>query len=252
MHVEHHYWNSSHLGRDMALTVYGHWGQPVVVFPSSRGRYFDYEGMGMIGAIADFIDRGRVKLFCIDSVDADTWYDFAAAPSVRNARHNAYDRYVVDEVVPFVRSHCRQPDERIMTNGCSMGAFHAVNFFLRHPDRFAGCIALSGLYRLDRTEFGLTAENMVDVYFNSPIHYLAQMSDPWYLDRYRDSTIVVCTGQGAWEAEAVADTRSLAAIFQSRDIPAWVDFWGYDVNHDWPWWFRQMRYFLDRLYGSGG
>jgi esterase/lipase superfamily enzyme len=248
MQVEHHHWHSPHLGRDMALNVYGHWGQPVLVFPCSRGRFFDYEGMGMIAQIADFIDRGAVKLFCVDSVDADTWYDFDIPPAERNAGHDAYDRYIVDEVVPFVRHHCRQPDTRILTNGCSMGAYHAVNFFGRHPDVFAGCIALSGLYRLDRSEFGLGAENVPDVYFNSPVHYLSQLTDPWYLERYRDSAIIVCTGQGAWEAEAIADTRALEAIFQDKGIPAWMDFWGHDVNHDWPWWYRQMRHFLGHLF----
>src|SRR5690606_19825917 len=99
-------------------------------FPSSRGRYYDYEGMGMIEAISGFIDRGRIKLFTVDSVDADSWYRFDLDPAERNARHEAYDRYVVDEAVPFIREHCRQPTARIMTSGCSMGAYHAVNFFL--------------------------------------------------------------------------------------------------------------------------
>ena len=71
-------------------------------------------------------------------------------PAERNARHDRYDRYITAEVVPFIRSHCHDSRLRVMTNGCSMGAYHAVNFFLRHPDLFAGTIALSGLYRLDR------------------------------------------------------------------------------------------------------
>jgi esterase/lipase superfamily enzyme len=99
------------------------------------------------------------------------------SPADRNARHEAYDRYVVNEVIPFVRDHCNQPDVRVMANGCSMGAYHAVNFYLKHPDLFAGTIALSGLYRLDRAEFGMRADDLPAVYFNSPLSYLSGLSD---------------------------------------------------------------------------
>jgi esterase/lipase superfamily enzyme len=205
--------------------------------------------MGMIAALAGFIDAGKIKLFCVDSVDAESWYNFGVCPADRNARHEAYDRYIVEEVIPFIRHHGRAPGERVMASGCSMGAYHAVNFFLKHPDTFEGTIALSGLYRLDRPEFQLSASEMADVYFNSPLSYLPGMTDPWYLDLYRRSRIIVCVGQGAWEHEAIEDTRYLDHLFRQKSIPAWVDYWGHDVNHDWPWWYRQMNYFLGRLYG---
>ena len=136
-----------------------------------------------------------------------------------------------------------------MTNGCSMGALHAVNFFFKHPDLFQGTIACSGLYRLDRPEFGLGSDDMPAVYFNSPLSYLSGLDDPWYLDQYRQRTIVVSAGQGAWDEEALEDTRHLEAICRAKSIPAWIDIWGRDVNHDWPWWFKQMNYFLGTLYG---
>ena len=248
MQIEEHQWFSPNLHRSMALKVYGHWGVPILVFPCSLGRYYDYEGMGMIDAITEFIDAGKIKLYCIDSVDAESWYHFSVSPAERNARHEAYDSYIAREVIPFIRNHCSQPDIRVMANGCSMGAYHAVNTFLKHPDLFAGTIALSGLYRLDRTEFGLNAADIPTVYFNSPLHYLAKLDNPWLLDWYRRSEIVVCAGQGAWETEALEDTRQLADLFRDKRIPAWVDIWGEDVNHDWPWWHRQMNYFLDYLY----
>jgi len=251
MHIEEHCWWSEHLKRDMALKIYGHWGQPTVVFPCSRGRYFDYEGMGMIDAIAGFINAGRIKLFCVDSVDETSWYNFAVSPHERNARHEAYDRYIVEEVIPFIRHHCRSPHARVMANGCSMGAYHAVNFFLKHPDVFDGTIALSGLYRLDRPEFQVSAVELSDVYYNSPLSYLPGMNEPWYLDWYRRSRVVVCVGQGAWEDAAIEDTRRLDFLFREKSIPARIDYWGHDVNHDWPWWYRQMNYFLEsRLSGN--
>ncbi len=249
MYSEEHHWYSQNLGWDMALKVYGHWGQPFIVFPCSRGRYFDYETMGMIEAIAPFIDGGQIKLFCVDSIDEYSWYDFGASPTQRNERHNLYDHYITQEVVPFVRNHCNADNTlRVMANGCSMGAYHAVNFFLRHPDCFAGTIALSGLYRLDRQEFGNGSEDIPAIYYNSPVSYLQELTDSWYLECYRNSTIVICVGQGAWEEEAVEDTLALDHIFRDKGVDAWIDYWGEDVNHDWPWWYKQMNYFLGRLY----
>jgi esterase/lipase superfamily enzyme len=247
MQIEEHRWHSPHLGREMALKAYGHWGRPLIVFPCSRGRYFDYEGMGMIDAIAGFIDDGKVKLFCVDSIDAESWYDFDVAPDERNRRHEAYDHYITAEVVPFIRDHCGDPGITVLTNGCSMGGYHAVNFFLKHPDLFGGTIALSGLYRLDRVEFGLQGHDLAAVYFNSPLAYLPGINDPITIERYRCSEIVICAGQGAWDEEALADTRELGRILEVKGIPAWIDIWGPDVNHDWPWWYRQMNYFLSAL-----
>jgi esterase/lipase superfamily enzyme len=249
MHSEEHAWHSPNLNRAMALKVYGHWGQPFIVFPSSRGRYYDFESMGMIDAIAGFINAGKVKLFCVDSVDAESWYNFSLSPAGRNARHEDYDRYIVTEAIPFIREHCRLPDARVMAAGCSMGAYHAVNFLLKHPDCFLGTMALSGLYRLDRAEFGLCPADMPAVYCNSPLNYLPGLDDPWYLEAYRRSRMVVCVGQGAWEHEALQDTRHLEALMRQKGLSAWIDFWGLDVNHDWPWWYKQMNYFLGHFYG---
>jgi esterase/lipase superfamily enzyme len=233
----------------MALKVYGHWGKPFIVFPCSRGRYYDFEHMGMIDAIAGFINAGKVKMYCVDSVDAESWYNFSLPPAGRNARHEDYDRYIVAEAIPFIRGHCRLPDERVMATGCSMGAYHAVNFFFKHPDIFQGTIALSGLYRLDRSEFGLCPADVPAVFYNSPLNYLLGLDDPWYLEAYRRSRMIVCVGQGAWENEALEDTRRLEALARQKGLAAWIDFWGTDVNHDWPWWYRQMNYFLGHFYG---
>jgi esterase/lipase superfamily enzyme len=87
------------------------------------------------------------------------------------------------------------------------------------------------------------------VYYNSPLSYLPGLVNGWYLDWYRRSRIIVCVGQGAWEHEAIEDTRGLDALLHEKSIPAWVDYWGFDVNHDWPWWYKQMNHFLNHLYG---
>jgi esterase/lipase superfamily enzyme len=243
MNVEYHRWWSRSLGQDMELKVYGHAGKPVVVFPCQGGRFFEYEDFGMVEACRSFVEGGAVTLVTVDGVDGQSWTNWGAHPADRARRHNDYDRYIVDEVAPFVRALRPQASGALAT-GCSMGAYHSANFFFRHPDVFDAVIALSGVYKL--TDF---VGDYVDdnVYFNSPLLNLPGLSDPWYLDRYRRSQIVVCVGQGAWEDQMLADTRALQGILAAKGIPAWIDFWGHDVNHDWPWWRRQMPYFLGKL-----
>jgi esterase/lipase superfamily enzyme len=148
----------------------------------------------------------------------------------------------MEEAVPFVRKASGR--ETAWVTGCSMGAFHAANFFFRHPDAFDGVIAISGLYQPRGFVGNFCDEN---VYFNTPLYYLPDLSDPWYLERYRRSKIVFAVGQGAWEDECLRDTRALQAILEAKGIPAWFDYWGHDVNHDWPWWRRMLPYFLERM-----
>lgn len=244
MQVEYHRWWSPSLGQDMELKVYGHYGKPVLVFPAQSGRFFDYENFGMVEAVRGSIDGGKVKLFTVDSVDAQSWANWDTHPADRARRHEDYDRYIVQEVAPLIRQNCGDYGGKFFTTGCSMGAYHAANFFFRHPDVFDGTIALSGLYQL-RMFVGDYMDDLV--YFNSPLSYLPNLNDPWYLDQYRQSEIIVCCGQGAWEDAMLEDTRRLGSILEAIGVPAWIDIWGSDVNHDWPWWRKMMPYFLDKL-----
>lgn len=243
MHTEYHKWWSPHLRQEMELKVYGQAGRPILVFPAQGGRFYEYEDFGMINAIAGSIAAGRAQVFTVDSVDLQSWANFGALPAERAQRHQEYDRYIVQEVVPLIRGYGYEGD-KALTTGVSMGAYHAGNFFFRHPDCFGGCIALSGLFRLDHFIGDYMDEN---VYFNTPLAYLRNLEDPAYIEQYRQSQIIVCVGQGAWEDEMRGDVAELRRILDSKGVPAWIDFWGPDVDHDWPWWRVQMPYFLSRL-----
>lgn len=244
MKTEYHKWYSDSLGHEMELKVYGYYGKPVVVFPAQAGRFYDFENFGMVDAIAAHIESGQVKLFCVDSIDAQSWVNWHAHPADRARRHQDYDRYITHEVAPFIRDHCGGDEQKFISTGASMGGYHAANFFFRHPDIFDTTIAISGVYRLNMFLGEYMDEN---VYFNSPIHYLPNLDDPWYLERYQRSKIIICCGQGAWEDEMLADTLALKHILEAKDIPHWVDIWGHDVNHDWPWWQRMLPHFLNHL-----
>ncbi len=242
MKIEHFSWYSPSLNKEMAFNVYGHAGRPIIVFPSSGGSYHEFEDFGMVEAVEQFIEEGRIKLYTVDSVDNESWMNSGIHPGDRANRHNAYDSYIIQEVVPFV--HETSGREDILVTGCSLGGYHAMNFYLRHPDAFNGVIALSGCYQLSYFVGDYCDEN---VYFNSPLLYLPNCNDGWFINRYREGQIIACCGQGAWEDEMIVDTGRLAEIFASKGIPAWCDFWGQDVNHDWNWWRVQLPYFLSHI-----
>lgn len=244
MQIEYHKWFSPILNQDMELKVYGYYGKPVLVFPSQQGHFYDFENWGMTNTLSGFIETGQIKLFTVDSIDGQSWANWSAHPADRAWRHQDYDRYIVEEVVHFIRDHCGGTRQKFMTTGVSMGAYHATNFFFRHPDIFDTVIALSGLYQLSMFIGSYTDDN---VYFNTPLAYLPNLEDPWYLDQYRESHIIVAVGQGAWEDEMLVDTIALRHILVQKNIPHWVDIWGHDVNHDWPWWHKMLPYFLSKL-----
>ena len=144
MRRERHSWYSHRLGRDMGVVVYGHWGPPMIAFPTSGGNEWEYERQGLVGAIAASIDAGRVKLFCVDINHRDSFANGGAHPRHRSWMQRQYDDYIQQEIVPFVRHHCQDGGISIWTMGASLGAYHAINTLLKHPDTFRRCLALSG------------------------------------------------------------------------------------------------------------
>jgi len=243
MHQERHSWHSSRLGKQMAVRVYGHYGLPLLVFPTSGGDENEYEGQSMIGALAHHIDGGRVKMFCVNSVNNESWYNKQAHPRHRSYVQAMYDAYMSSEVAPFVHDHCRSPGIGITTTGSSFGAYHAANTLLKHPDLFRRCLALSGVYDIRGFMDGDYDDNF---YFNNPVDYMASLSDPWYFHHLRQCDIRLVTGHGPYEDSG--PTYRLAEILGAKGIPHSVDDWGPDGGHDWPFWKRQINEYVGRLY----
>lgn len=242
MRVSYHREYSHHIGRDMEFEVYGESGTPLLIFPTQSGRFFDYKNNGMIETLRPFIESGRVRVFCVDGIDQEG-VDLAKIDQGHGAyRMECYYRYITEEFVPRIKEYT-QSDEGPITHGCSMGATHAANMYLRRPDLFQGVLAISGIYDL-RYFFG-DIDN-AHVYANSPVQYLADI--PWdhpWLDYYRGGKIVFVIGQGAWEDDLLPSNYHLKSLFAQKDVPVWFDIWGHDVNHDWPWWHKMLPYFLN-------
>ncbi len=219
----------------MELLVFGHSGMPVIVFPTSMGRFYDYENRGMIDAVRDRYEDGRLQAFSVDSVDAESWYNKAVHPAVRAARHVQYDQYLVEEAVPFVRARNSAP---IAVTGCSFGGYHSVNFALRHPDVVSYCVSMGGAFDIHQFLHGYYDDNC---YFNCPPDFLPGLTDEWFLSRYRRMRIVLATG----ETDICLDENlRLSRIMTAKAIPHWLDVWGDGTGHDWPWWERMAQKFF--------
>lgn len=237
---------SSNLGRDMEFKVYGHAGRPVLVFPSQDGRFYDYENQGMIDCASEYIEAGRIQMFTCDSNDLNSWSSKDWDNRKRIESQEAYVRYIIEELCLMIfdineAANGTRPSG-ILTTGCSMGGTHALNFLLRFPEIFSGCIGLSGAYNA-RLFFPDYFDDLVAL--NSPVDYLNALSydDPKVeLLRHRD--IILCCGRGAWEYPMQDDSARMQELFGYKNIDAWVDFWGSDVAHDWPWWRKQLPYYL--------
>lgn len=243
MKIEYFKKYSSYLNRDMEFKVYGHSGRGILVFPSQDGRFFDFENQGMVKAIENFILDGKVRLFCVDSIDLESWSSKDPNSRKRIEMHENYFKYITNELVPWIKQTYNY--NKLLTTGCSMGASHALNFFLRRPDIFSGTIALSGVYDASYF-FGDYKDELV--YNNSPVNYINGMNNNHhYVDIYRNRDIILCVGQGAWEEPMITDTKRMRELFNYKNINAWIDIWGHDVNHDWPWWKKQLPYFLDKI-----
>ena len=236
------------LGRDMECKVYGHAGRPVLFIPCQDGRFFDFENFHMADVWSPWIESGQVMVFSVDTMDAESWSNKWDDPYWRIRRYEQWIAYIVDELVPFMRAWANERngwdgDPGILVFGASLGATHAANLYFRFPGVFDRLLALSGIYT---AEYGFDGYMDEVVYRNSPVHYLENMPlDHPYIGLYNQNKGVICVGQGAWEQPDT--TRRVAQICADKDIHLWVDFWGWDVNHDWPWWYKQVVYFLPYL-----
>jgi esterase/lipase superfamily enzyme len=220
----------------MELLAFGDRGFPVVVFPTSGGRFFEYEDRGMPGALSPKIERGELQVICLDSVDQESWYNKRASPADRLHRQNAFDAYLALEAAPFVRD--RTGWQQMGTTGCSFGGYHAINFALRHPDIVTYAVSMSGAFNIPQQFLGGYYNQ--DAYLNAPLDYLPGLSDPWFLDRMRRNYYVLAVGNG----DVLFDQNvKLAHQLGMKQIPHVLDVWE-GFGHDWPWWQQMAAKFF--------
>jgi esterase/lipase superfamily enzyme len=218
--------------RDGVLTL-GHGGRHVLVFPSQERSRFEWEEHGMVDAVRDLLDAGRVTLHCVDSWDSGTWHDDWLPREERARRHEAYERRLLEHVAPLIGA------DEILTAGVSMGAFHAANLTLRHPERFPLALCFSGVYDISGIGWG---ERGDAVYFNNPQDYVGGGAGS-------PASLLLVVGRGAWEdtTGALEQTLRFAELLRAKGIRHELDVWGEEAPHDWPAWRAQLAKHLPRF-----
>jgi esterase/lipase superfamily enzyme len=236
-------WHSPRLGREMGVLVYGHYGLPLLCFPTSGGDEWEMENQSMIGALQDSIDAGRVKVFSINTADSQGLYNKSAHPFHRSYMQALFDEFVRNEVVPFIHDNCKDGGIAISTMGASFGAYHAANTLFKHPDVVKRCFAMSGIYDVKSFMDGFYDDNF---YFNNPVDYLQNLNDSGLLSLLGTCDIHIATGTGPWENSA--PSYRLAQVLAAKGVPHHLDDWGPMGGHDWPYWKHQMREYVGRLF----
>lgn len=237
------------LGRPVHLWRYGHFGRPLLVFPSASGMAHEWEAHGMVEALAPLILEGKLKLYCTESNVAEAWTRRESDPAWRIGRHQAFERYVMEELVPRIAEDCRAPGIPIGLCGTSLGAYYSANFALKFAGSFPWALCLSGRYDVSWLTDGYTSG---DVYFNNPMAYVPNLEGEQLEYVRRNTHLVLVCGQGRWEEGNIEDTQALADLLSAKGISHERDLWGHDVSHEWTWWRRQALHHLARWLDTSG
>lgn len=231
----YHSWYSPALHRQMELLIFGHGGAPVLVFPTSGGRFWEYEDRKMVEALAHQINHGWFQLICVDQVYAETYYNYGWDTNARLWRHDQYEHYLLTEVLPLIR-HVN-PTPYLIATGCSMGATMAATFALRHPGVVNRVVGLSGAYDIRQFYPHYTSS----VYFHNPVDFVQNMHDPVQIDRLRGTDIILVAGSD--DHLSVGSTRDLSGKLWGKGIGNALRVW-HGWYHDWPHWQRMINMYI--------
>lgn len=235
MHREYHRWFSPSLRREMELLIFGHAGARVLVFPTSFGRFYEWEDRGMLRCIAEHLHRGWLQLYCVDSVDQESWYASHRHPEERAARHQQFDDYLVREVIPLTRH--KNPNPFLITVGASFGGYHAVTFGLKHPELTGRILSMSGLCDIRRFTDGYYSQT---IYFQNPVDFIANEHDPWRIEQLRRVDMILAVGR---DDRLLEGNQRLSQVLWSKGIGNALRIWD-GFAHDWPVWERMLPLYI--------
>ncbi len=235
MHREHHRWYSPSLDRNMELLQFGHAGARVLVFPSSQGKFYEWEDRGMVGALAHAIEQGWFQLWCVDSVDEESWYAKWKRPGDRAWRQAQYDAYVHQEVLPLTRAKNGNPF--CIATGASFGAYHAMAFGMRYPDRVGRVVGLSGLYDIREQTDGYSDPT---VYAYNPADFVLGEHEPWRLDALKRLQIIMAIGR---DDPMRGNNDYFSGRLWAKGIGNALRVWD-GWYHDWPYWQQMLPMYI--------
>jgi esterase/lipase superfamily enzyme len=233
-------WFSSRMQQEIGLTRWGHFGTPVLVFPTAGGDAEEIERNHLVGACGELIEAGRVKVYSCDSVAGTAMVAKSGSLEYRMWLLNQFHASIVNEVVPAIYADLGA-ELPILSAGASIGAFNALAVLCRYPTVFGAAIGMSGTYRIERFFDGQVNE---DLYFSSPVHFMPGFEGP-QLERLQRRFAIIASGQGAWED--IGESWHVADILGRKGVPNRVDAWGNEWDHEWPTWCRMLPQYLDEL-----
>jgi esterase/lipase superfamily enzyme len=242
MSARHILLDSPDLGRPVHLWTYGVLGRPLIVFPSNAGVAHEWGESGMVDALGPWMAAGRLKIYCPET-NVSRSFSGPGSTAERMAHHRAYERFVMNTLVPFVRADCRTPEMPMVAAGCSVGALYATLFALKHPETFHRSLGMSGRYASSRWfDDGHDA-----VYFDDPLAFVPNLHGA-PLERVRRHThVTLVVGRGPAEGSCIGETQALGQWLQRKRIPNHVAIWGHDSDHKYGWWQKQVRHYVPQL-----
>lgn len=231
-------WYTRHLSREFEMLIFGYAGFPLILFPSSRGRFFQTKDHGLISSAAHLIDAGRLKIYCPDGIDDMSWYNYSIHPADRVRTHNGYENVIVKDVIEFAIRETGT--RRVGAAGCGFGGYHAANLALRYPDKVGSLVTIGARFDIKRHIFGYYDDNC---YFNNPPDYLPDLTDSWYLNRIRKMGIILSAGEYDPNRD---ETIRLSNILASKEISHTLDI-PPRMGHDWSCWKEIFPMYLSQI-----
>ena len=235
MKEEYHKWYSQYLNKEFDMLVFGDSGFPVILFPPNNKRYYDAKDNGLVAAAADLINGNKIKLYCPDSIDSESWYNFNAQPNERVFNHIAYENSILFDVIAFAQHETEE--EKVILAGCDFGGYHAANIAFKHPDKVSSLMTMGGFFNIKQFIFGYYD---TDCYFNNPPDYLPNLNDLWYLEKINEMKIILGTGEFDG---ALNENKHLSELLSQKGIKHWLNIRS-KVTHDWKSWHSMFYDYL--------
>jgi len=238
---EYHKWHTLYLSREFEMLVFGDSGLPVVLFPTAQDRYYTYKDTGIINSVSSLIEEGKIKAYCPDGIDKDSWYNYSIHPADRIKTHIGYENVILHDVINYALYEADR--KKVAIGGCGFGGYHAINFALKHPDKISGIISLGAFFDIKRFIFGYYDDNC---YFNNPPDYMPNLEDPHYLDRIKEMKIILGTGE--WDPN-LDENKRMSDILNKKNIPHLLDIKP-DTGGDWGWWRGMFAEYVMEIIGK--
>ncbi|WP_353675914.1 esterase family protein [Rosettibacter primus] len=220
------------------MLVFGSSGYPIILFPPEKGKYFDCKDAGLISSVENFLDNDKIKIYCPDTIDLESWYNFNVNPSERVKKHIIYEKIILNEVIEFAKYETER--KVVGVAGCSFGGYHALNLAFRHPDVINSVISMGGFYDIKQFIFGHYDDNC---YFNNPFDYMPNLEDNWYLDKIKSMKIFL--GVGEWDL-AIHENKRMSEILSLKNINHQFDVYSAS-GHDWQVWKNMFPIYISKI-----